>query len=291
MSELLSSELTLNDAGKLYHLNIGNEDIANTIILVGDQTRVKLVASFFDAITFETQHREFATITGVYQGKSISVISHGIGCDNMDIVLTEIDAAVNIDLATRKVKSGLTQLNLIRIGTCGALQAEIEVGSAIISKYAIGMDGVANFYDIPFGDKIQDGLKAFNAHMAWEKPSVIPYMAMADQGLVNLLSDLGKEGITITANGFYGPQGRSIRIPLKDENFKTKIRTFEWDGEQVLNLEMETSGLLSLAEALGHQAVTICLAIANRYNHSFVSDFEATMCQLIKNVLDKTLKL
>ena len=190
---------------------------------------------------------------------------------------------------TRKIKPTLTKLNLIRIGTCGALQAEIEVGSAVISKFAIGMDGVANFYDIPFNDSIQNGLKSFNEHMKWERPSVIPYMAGAAQKLVDLLADLGKTGITITADGFYGPQGRSIRIPLKDENFKSKIRTFEWNGEKVLNLEMETSGLLSLSAGLGHHAVTICLAIANRYNHSFEDDFEGKMSDLIKNVLDKTL--
>ena len=284
---LKASELTINDKGKLYHLDIGPEDVADTVILVGDQDRVKTVASFFEKIEFETQHREFATITGTYRGGRLSVISHGIGCDNMDIVLTELDAAVNIDLETRRVKPNLKTLNLVRVGTCGALHEDIAVGSAIISKYALGMDGVANFYQLEQSENIKTGLAAFKSVAHWPNDLVVPYFAQADQSLVKLLADLGEQGITVTANGFYGPQGRSIRLPLKPYDFKENIRQFEWDGARVTNLEMETSALLALSKDLGHKATTICLVLANRYNNTFESDFDNKMKQLIKRVLNK----
>lgn len=285
------SELTLNDQGKVYHLNVGNGDIAPIVILVGDQNRVTLVSSFFDTITYQTQHREFATTTGTYKGMPISVVSHGIGCDNIDIVLTELDAAVNIDLASRTIKTKQTSLKLIRIGTCGALQEGIPVGSAIISKYAIGMDGVANFYDYEQSANEVNALKHFKAKSNWPNDLVIPYITEADHILVEALKNLGEIGITITANGFYGPQGRAIRLPLKHKTFKDNIRQFEWDNLSVMNLEMETSALLSLGKALGHQATTICLALANRYNNTFESNFEIKMKALIKSVLEKTLEI
>lgn len=280
------SELTLNAKGHVYHLDLANGDVADTVILVGDQNRVDLVASFFDTITFKTQHREFATITGTFKGKPITVVSHGIGCDNMDIVLTELDAAVNIDLETRTLKPTQTKLKLIRIGTCGALQADLKVGSAIISNYSLGMDGVANFYDISFSANETEALTAFHDQTDWPNDLVIPYIAEANSDLVDLLAPLGQKGITVTANGFYGPQGRAIRLPLKHDDFKDKIRQFEWDNLQVTNLEMETSALLSLGKALGHDAVTICLVLANRYNNTFATHFEADMTDLVKNVLD-----
>ena len=286
-SKLTPSELTLNADGKLYHLNVGNKDVAPLVILVGDQERVAVVAENFDEITYQTQHREFATITGMYKGKHITVTSHGIGCDNIDIVLTELDAAVNIDLKTRTVKDKLMSLKLIRIGTCGALQADIEVGSAVISKYAIGMDGVANFYDRIISDNEAQAIKAFKAKTKWPDDLVVPYISEANSALVDLLMDLGRVGITVTANGFYGPQGRAIRLPLKYENLKERMRSFDWDGVSVTNLEMETSALLSLGKALGHEATTICLVLANRYNNTFATNFEDKMKTLIKNVLDK----
>lgn len=285
------SELTLNEQGKVYHLNVGNGDIAPTVILVGDQDRVALVASFFDTITYQTQHREFATTTGTYKGMPISVVSHGIGCDNIDIVLTELDAAVNIDLASRTIKKTHTSLKLIRIGTCGALQEDIPVGSAIISKYAIGMDGVANFYEFERSVNEIQALEHFKNKSNWPNDLVIPYISEANPAMVDALKDLGTIGITITANGFYGPQGRAIRLPLKHKTFKDHIRQFEWDHLKVTNLEMETSALLSLGKALGHQATTICLALANRYNNTFESNFDVKMKALIATVLDKTLSL
>jgi uridine phosphorylase len=286
-AKLTPSELTLNADGKLYHLNVGNNDIAPLVILVGDQERVAVVAENFDEITFQTQHREFATTTGMYKGKKITVTSHGIGCDNMDIVLTELDAAVNIDLKTRTVKDQLTSLKLIRIGTCGALQADIPVGSAVISKYAIGMDGVANFYDRTISDNEAQAIEVFKAKTNWPNDLVVPYISEANEGLVAMLSHLGRVGITVTANGFYGPQGRAIRLPLKYADMKEQMRLFDWDGFSVTNLEMETSALLSLGKALGHEATTICLVLANRYNNTFATNFEDKMKVMINNVLDR----
>lgn len=287
MAEFKSSELTLNDQGCVYHLNVKKGNLAKKIILVGDQDRVKLVGSFFDEITFKTQHREFATITGVYKGVDISVVSHGIGCDNIDIVLNEIDAVFNFDLEHRTVKDNLTSLKFIRIGTCGALQEDIKVGTAVISKYAIGMDGVANFYDIPASNEIEEGLAQFQKESNWPNDLVIPYLASANKELVNKLDGLGQEGITITANGFYGPQGRALRIPLKHPDFKEAIRGFKFDNVQVSNFEMETSALLALSSVMGHKATTICLVLANRYNNTFESNFDKKMEVLIQNVLDR----
>jgi len=287
MSTFKASELTLDTNGKVYHLGIGPDDIADTVIFVGDQARVDVVASFFDSVRFKTQHREFATTTGTYKGKEISVISHGIGCDNIDIVLNELDASVNIDLDKREVKSVKKSLDIIRIGTCGALQEDIDPGSHIISKYAIGLDGVANFYDIDFTEEETQFKTQFLETSGWPDNLAIPYMVKSNDRLRALLNGLGEEGITTTANGFYGPQGRALRIPLKHPNFKDNIRHFSFNGTRATNFEMETSALLSLSKALNHSAVTICLVLANRYSNKFESDFETKMRTLIVKVLDR----
>ncbi len=290
MSAFKASELTLDTNGKVYHLGIGPEDIADTIIFVGDQARVDVVASFFDTVRFKNQHREFATVTGTYKGKEISVISHGIGCDNIDIVLNELDAAINIDLEKREVKSIKKKLDIIRIGTCGALQEDIDPGSRIISKYAIGLDGVANFYDIDFTEEETEFKTQFLGTSGWPDNLAIPYMVKSNDRLRTLLNGLGEEGITTTANGFYGPQGRALRIPLKHPDFKDKIRHFSFNGTRAVNFEMETSALLSLSKALGHSAVTICLVLANRYSNTFESDYETKMRSLILDVLDRIVR-
>lgn len=290
MDDFKASELTLDTNGNVYHLGIGPKDIANTIIFVGDQSRVEVVSSFFDSVRFKTQHREFATATGVYKGKEISVVSHGIGCDNIDIVLNEIDACVNIDLEKREIKSNKKSLDIIRIGTCGALQEDIEPGSHIISKYAIGLDGVANFYDIDFSEEELAFKSQFIAESGWPNDLAIPYMVKSNDRLREVLKGLGEEGITTTANGFYGPQGRALRIPLKHPDFKDKIRAFSFDNIRATNFEMETSALLSLSKALGHNAVTICLVLANRYSNKFESDYNTKMKSLIKEVLERVCK-
>jgi uridine phosphorylase len=287
MSHFQPSELTLDSNGKVYHLGLGPNDIAHKIIFVGDQGRVEVVSSFFDEVTFKTQHREFATATGKYNGKSISVVSHGIGCDNIDIVLNELDACVNIDLDKRLVKSDKISLDIIRIGTCGALQEDIEPGSHIVTKYAIGLDGVANFYDMPFSEEELTFKSEFLNKSGWPNDLAIPYMVKSNDRLRELLKGLGDEGITTTANGFYGPQGRALRIPLKYPDFKDKIRNFKFDTTRATNFEMETSALLALSKALGHNAVTVCLVLANRYSNKFESDYETKMRKLIKEVLDR----
>jgi len=287
MDDFKASELTLDTKGNVYHLGIGPNDIADTVIFVGDQSRVEVVSSFFEAVRFKTQHREFATATGTYNGKEISVVSHGIGCDNIDIVLNELDACVNIDLEKREIKTNKKSLDIIRIGTCGALQEDIEPGSHIISKYAIGLDGVANFYDIDFSDEELAFKSQFVANSGWPDGLAIPYMVKSNDRLRHILKGLGEEGITTTANGFYGPQGRALRIPLKHPDFKDKIRGFSFENTRATNFEMETSALLALSKALGHNAVTICLVLANRYSNKFESDYNTKMKILIKEVLDR----
>ncbi|HIP37228.1 MAG TPA: phosphorylase [Crocinitomix sp.] len=287
MDDIKASELTLDTKGKVYHLAVGPKDIAKTIIFVGDQNRVDLVASFFDDIRFSTQHREFKTVTGTYKGKEFSVVSHGIGCDNIDIVLNELDACVNIDLEKRELKREKTSLDIVRIGTCGALQVDIEPGSHIISKYAIGLDGVANFYDINFTDEETEMANAFKNNVDWPNDLALPYFTKSCERLNAKLSDLGEQGITTTANGFYGPQGRALRIPLKHPDFKDRLRRFEFNGTRSTNFEMETSALLSLSRAMGHSATTICLVLANRYSNKFESDYDTKMGQLIISVLDR----
>ena len=287
MSNFEASELTLDSNGKVYHLGLGPEDIADTIIFVGDQGRVDVVSSFFDTVRFKTQHREFATATGTYKGKAISVVSHGIGCDNIDIVLNELDACVNIDLDKREVLTKKKSLDIIRIGTCGALQEDIDPGSHIVSKYAIGLDGVANFYDMEFSEEELAFKSQFLAESGWPDDLAIPYMIKSNDRLRELLKGLGEEGITTTANGFYGPQGRALRIPLKHPDFKDKIRGFSFDDTRATNFEMETSALLALSKALGHNAVAVCLVLANRYSNKFESDYETKMRNLIQEVLDR----
>lgn len=281
-----ASELTLNKAGKIYHLNLSPGDLAEDIILVGDPDRVKLVASFFDSIRFETQAREFCSITGSYNGRDISVVSTGIGTDNVDIVLNEIDAIFNIDLENRIEKEVKTNLNFVRIGTCGALQEDIEPGTKIISKYAIGLDGIANFYDIQFSLDELSALIEFMDVAKWGDNLNRPYVKEGSATLLKLLGTEKEHGITITANGFYGPQGRALRIPLAVPDFKENIRNYQWEGSRATNLEMETSGLYALSSALGHEAITICLVLANRYSGKFMPDYQEQMKALIQEVLD-----
>ncbi|MEX1002735.1 MAG: nucleoside phosphorylase [Crocinitomicaceae bacterium] len=282
-----ASELTLDKNGKVYHLGVGSGDLAETIILVGDQKRVDLVGSFFEKILFKTQNREFVSLTGFYQGKKMSVVSTGIGTDNVDIVLNEIDAAFNIDLDKREEKENKTVIDFIRIGTCGALHEDIEPGSHIISKYAIGLDGVANFYKIPYTPDEKEALKKFIEETKWGKSLNVPYVKRSSDRLRESLKEGMEEGITTTANGFYGPQGRTIRIPLSVPDFKENIRSFRWDGNRATNLEMETSALYALSAALGHHAVTCCLVLANRYSNQFMPDYQKAMKQLIRTVLDR----
>lgn len=290
MKKFEPSELTLNQAGKIYHLNIAAEDVADTVILVGDPDRVKFVGTFFDSVRFETQNREFCTLTGTYKGKELTVMSTGIGTDNIDIVLNELDAVVNIDFESRTEKTEQKSLDLIRIGTCGALHADIEPGAHIISKYAIGLDGMAHFYEMPYSQDEKDALINFYETVNWNSKLNPPYIKKSNDRLRNLLKEGMEEGVTTTANGFYGPQGRAIRIPLSLPDFKEDLRQFKWQGSRATNLEMETSGLYALADALGHNAVTVCLVLANRYSNKFEPNYKDKMADLIQLVLNRLTK-
>jgi uridine phosphorylase len=282
-----ASELTLDKNGKIYHLGIGPGDLAETIILVGDQNRVELVGSFFDEVTFRVQNREFCSLTGVYKGKKLSVVSTGIGTDNVDIVLNEIDAVFNIDMVNRTENSEKVSLDFVRIGTCGALQEDLDPGSYVLSRYAIGLDGVANFYNIPYTTDEQDALAAFIAESNWGENLNTPYIKKSSDRLTTILEKGMESGVTTTANGFYGPQGRAIRIPLSVPDFKENLRKFNWNEYRTTNLEMETSALYALSSALGHEAVTVCLVLANRYSNKFMPDYKEEMKALIVTVLDR----
>ncbi len=281
------SELVLNDNGQVYHLGLSPENISTKIILVGDQDRVKLISSFFDSIEHTSQHREFACTTGIYKDKRISVVSTGIGTDNIDITINELDALVNIDLEKRENKNKLTSLELIRIGTCGILQPEVPIHSYILSTHAFGLDNVAHFYDIQ-QDKYEIELNTkINQYIQLPK-EIITYTTKASETLFSKLSsEKTVEGITITSSGFYGPQGRKLRLNTKNDALGERLTTFS-DGElRITNFEMESSAFFSLGKALGHNCATICLGIANRPTKDFSKDYIPSMLELIEYVLER----
>lgn len=281
------SELILNPDGSIYHINLKPEHIAPNIIFVGDQNRVEKVAKHFDHIEFSTQKREFKTIVGSLNSTRFTVISTGIGPDNIDIVLNEIDALVNIDLETRRVKSDLTRLNIVRLGTSGSLHEEIPVDSIVLGRYGLGFDGVLHFYkneDI-FEPAIEN---AFIEHCDYPDERSRPYIVKNSEDLQNkLLSDEIFSGITATAGGFYGPQGRVLRLAIQDENMNHKIENFDYNGLKVTNLEMETSVIYGLSKLLGHRAVSMNAIIANRANLTFSKDPYAAVEKMIKYSLYK----
>ncbi len=280
------SELVLNAHGQVYHLGLSPDQIADDIILVGDQGRVELVSKFFDRIEHQSQHREFACHTGTYKDKRVSVISSGIGTDNIDIVINELDALANIDLTNRTDRQQHRKLNLVRIGTCGILQSHIPVHSYILSKYAVGLDNVAHFYPIDFSKEEQQLTWELALHIGLPK-TIIPYASEASMNLFNKLhSDKTVSGITMTSSGFYAPQGRSLRLGLKVESINEKLETFRFGALHVTNFEMESSALFALGKALGHDCATICLGIANRPNSEFSKGYNAEMNALIRYVLE-----
>jgi len=281
------TELVLNDKGQVYHLGLFPEDVSDKIILVGDQDRVNLVASFFDSVEHSSQHREFVCKTGQYQGKRISVVSTGIGTDNIDITINELDALFNIDLEKRDDKTEKTSLSLVRIGTCGILQPEVPVHSYILSTHAFGLDNVAHYYDIDFSAEENELNDAINA--AVDLPEKInTYLVAASSRLTDLLrSSETTEGITITSSGFYGPQGRQLRLPNKTNAINEQLTAFKFGDARITNFEMESSALFALGKALGHECATICLGIANRPKKDFSKDYSQHMMKLIKYVLDR----
>lgn len=287
MNKIASSELIINPNGSIYHINLKPEDIATDIILVGDQDRVSKVANHFDSIELKTQKREFKTITGTYRKKRISVISTGIGPDNVDIVINELDALFNIDFQTRTIKEDHTSLNIVRIGTSGSLQKDIPVDSFVLAKYGIGFDGLLHSYnsDHILEKEMED---AFIQHSNYSLTKARPYIVKNGANLENkLISDHIYSGITATAGGFYGPQGRVLRIPIHDPNLNQKIEDFNFNGLRLLNFEMETAAIYGLSQLLGHQAVSLNAIIANRVNLTFSQNPYKSIEELIEYTLNK----
>lgn len=290
MEKMKDSELILNPDGSVYHLNLKPENIANDIIFVGDQDRVASITNYFDSVEFSIQKREFKTETGMYKGKRLTVVSTGIGPDNIDIVLNELDALVNIDFTTKTVKPNLTSLNIVRVGTSGSLQADIPVDSLLMSAFAIGTDNMLRSYDL---QNIQNQFieKAFVNHTNWDLSKGLPYVVSADNDLLQKFkSDTVFEGITVTAPGFYGAQGRILRLPLQDAFLNDKIDSFEYEGLKATNLEMETAAIYGLCKLLGHKALSLNAIVANRKNGTFSADPYKTIDELICFALNKIIE-
>jgi uridine phosphorylase len=282
------SELIINDDGSCFHLHLKPEQLADNVVLVGDPTRVDTVAAHFDSKECEVSSREFHTITGKYKGKSITCLSHGIGCDNIDIVMNELDTLANIDYNTRTEKKEHRTLTCVRIGTCGGLQSFTPTGCFVASVKSIGFDGLLNFYagrnvvcDIPME-------KAFMEHMQWDTIKGHPYVAVADEELIDQIAgDDMVRGYTVACGGFYGPQGRQLRADIADPEQNKKIEAFEYEGMKICNFEMESSALAGLAALLGHRAMTCCMVIANRYTTEMNTDYKSSIDTLIEKVLDR----
>ncbi len=282
------SELIINGDGSIFHLHLHPTQLADKVILVGDPARVTLVASHFDSKECEVSNREFHTITGSYHGKRITVQSTGIGCDNIDIVLNELDALANIDFQTRTEKDQHRQLTFVRIGTCGGLQPYTPTGTFIASVKSIGFDGLLNFYAGRNEASDLNLEQAFKEHVGWKASMGNPYVATSDAELLNRIAgeDMVR-GYTISCNGFFGPQGRHLRLPLADSRLNEKIESFEYDGLRVTNFEMESSAIAGLSQLMGHRAVTCCMVIANRVAHKAESNYKADIDSLIQNVLER----
>lgn len=282
------SQLIFNNEGAIYHLNLLPEMLADNIILVGDPDRVAMVSKYFDTIEYKRQNRELVTHTGTYKGKRITALSTGMGVDNIDIVINELDALANIDFKTRTPKTEHRTLNMVRIGTCGALQPEIGVeNSFVASRYAIGLDGIAYFYkDI---NKVidKDMTDAFIREMKYPSDLPKPYIVECSKELFDRLAEGYHQGITATSPGFYGPQGRALRLELAHPQINPEIEKFEYNGWKVCNFEMESSALFSLGKMLGHNCTTICTVIANRVTEKFAADYHPYVENLIINTLDR----
>lgn len=281
------SELIINDDGSIFHLHLKPEQLADIVILVGDPGRVALVSSFFDSKECEVSNREFNTVTGTYKGKRMTVMSTGIGIGNIDISVTELDALANVDFATRQVKPQFRKLTLVRLGTSGAIQPDIEVGNFVFSRTSVGFDGLLNYYK---GRNVVCDLeieKAFMKHTGWNELFPKPYFIDADKGLWELFKDSTVEGITIAAPGFYAPQGRWVRLEPADVHLNEKIESFDYNGRRITNFEMEGSALAGLAALMGHRAATICTIIAQRIAKDACTDYKPFVKQMIKMALDK----
>ncbi len=288
MSNLIGgAELILNPDGSIYHLHLRAEDVADTVIVVGDVGRVKRISKHFDTLEVERQNRDFLTHTGRYRGRRITVLSTGIGADNIDIVVNELDAVVNIDLLHRTPKAEKKTLQIIRLGTSGGLQAGIPVDAFVVSEWGLGFDSLIHFYEA--GKRVEDlpMSEAFIRYMRWPESLSRPYFVKGSETLMRLIGKDLYHGITATAPGFYGPQGRSLRLSPFDTAFIDKLTEFEYQGKRIVNFEMETSALFGLSRMLGHQAISVCVAVANRPKNEFSKDYQAAVDKLINLLLER----
>ncbi|MDR2056987.1 MAG: nucleoside phosphorylase [Dysgonamonadaceae bacterium] len=286
-SPIPSDHLPVNEDGSVFHLHLRPEQLSDKIVMMGDPERVSLVASRFDRIEFDVQNREFHTITGSYKGKRITALSHGIGCDNLDIVMTELDALVTIDLEKRIPKETFNPLTLVRLGTSGGLQPFCPAGSYVVSEISMGMDGLLFFYK--GGEERNDsGLtEKFVEHTRWNQRLATPYFVPADEALLNRIGYDMVRGITISASGFYGPQGRRVRLDLSRPEQNMLLESFEYQGKKITNYEMESAALYGLAGLLGHRTATVCLIIAGRYSGEMNTGYKDLFSALITKVLDR----
>ena len=289
------SELIINSDGSAFHIHMKPEQLADNVIMMGDPGRIDILADYLSDIECRNASREFVSITGKYKGKRITALSHGIGPDNIDIVMTELDALANVDFETREVKPEHRALNILRIGTSGALHADIPLGSYVLSHISVGFDGVMNWYGNREKVTIPEVEEAFKKHMNWPAVLPSPYFVKASPKIIDLMRDITVKGVTISAPGFYGPQGRVVRVPLAMPNMLEDIESFRFstDGEdyRITNFEMESSPLAGLAAHLGHNACTVCCIIANRYLKSSNTDYKPIMRQLVETCLDRMAQL
>ena len=286
MSRIAESELIINDRGAVYHLNCRPEEIAQTIITVGDPDRVGEVSKHFDKIEYQNNHREFVTHTGYLDKKRISCVSTGIGPDNIDIVLNELDALVNIDFETRLIKEKLTCLNIIRFGTSGSLQKDIPVDSFVTSTHGLGLDNLMHFYRQENNEEELQLIQAFNTHTQLSSGNVVPYINMASGALIKHFTNNYQQGITVTCPGFYGPQGRILRLGLGYPNLIDNLTNFQFGNYRITNFEMETSAIYGLGYALGHHCLSISAIVANRISKEFSKDGALAVEKLIKQSLE-----
>jgi uridine phosphorylase len=286
-TQIAPSELILNPDGSIYHLKLKPEHIAQNVILVGDPGRVELISAKFDNIEYKIQNREFITHTGFYKGKRITVISTGIGTDNIDIVLNELDAVVNLDLEKRIVKEKHNQLNIIRIGTSGALQKDIPVDSFVVSTYGLGLDGLLPFYKGLSAINEKELVDEFILQTKWNTEFNRPYIVKGSEELIQKIAFDFHKGITATANGFYGPQGRKLRLELQQNNLNELLNKFTYKNHRITNFEMETSALYGLGKLLGHKTCTVCAIVANRMVQQYSKDYKSAVDKLINIVLER----
>ena len=287
MRTIPSSELIINGDGSIFHLHLKPEQLADIVILVGDPARVAMIAEYFDTKECEVSNREFLTVTGTYKGKRMTVMSTGIGIGNIDISVTELDALANIDFETRQAKENFRQLTLVRLGTSGAIQQDIEVGEVVFSRTSLGFDGLLSYYEGRDSVCDLDLERAFSEHTGWYEKLPAPYFVDADKGLFDLFKDSTREGITIAAPGFYAPQGRWVRIAPHDKELNAKIESFKYGERRITNFEMEGSALAGLAALMGHRAATICTIIAQRVAKNACTDYKPFVRRMIEIALDK----